>query len=379
MGINSSSLIYLLPVLLVTFFVVVRDPAIRIAGSKKSFYILFFIAMSFIFVFAAMRGNGKGDYFAYLRRGADIKSWKSIFNNYIAMDVGYCVLAWIVNIFNWPAQMVIALMNLISLSCIYLTIKRYSEIPVLSLLVFLPFFFQYDMHAARTAVAISVFTLAIPFIIERKFIKFCIVLIIACMFHAEAVIGLFAYFLPEIKFRKTAGVIILVTGMSGTVLNVYDRFVLYTLKVLHLSKYYNKFYGYMTDAEYGYAARLYDPRLWIVIILFLVFRRNMAGETKAENRYRLFLSNACCLTAVLMIFFSAHTFIAYRLSAFYNIFTILLVPQLLKDAEKSPYAFIGPGNRRQIYFCVVCAYFLLACSYALRMNVPYKLFELVYW
>lgn len=375
----NLALPYLIPVALVGTATFIKERPLRVTKDGKKYYAVFSLLVLFVFLFAALRGNGNGDYFIYLRRGARIKKWGDIFNNTIPMEVGYCVLAWIVNQLHWPAQAVIALMNAISICCIAHTVKKYSPNPKLSLLVFLPFFFQYDMHAARTAVAISVFTLSIPYILERKFLKFCAVTVVSILFHKEAAICVAAYFVPRVHINKKLGMALLLIGMAGALLKIYDPLILRVLNILPFKSLQSKFIGYMNNARFGYPARLYDPRLWIVIALFLIARYRMPDESLKERAYRNFLINSCYMTAVIMIVFNAHTIMVYRLSSFYNIFTILLVPQIIEDTKTRRCGFIGPGNRREWCLGITLAYIGLACVYAFNVTSTYRFFELMYW
>lgn len=331
-----------------------------------------YIASLLLLVFAGIRGNGDGDYFAYLNAGQAINTISDIFNNSIHMDTGYPVLAYFVNQLHFPAQTIIILMNVISISCVAVTIRRYSYMPILSVLVFLPFFYQFDMHTARTAVSIGIFMLSIPYVIERKPLKFSLVLVMSVLFHPSALIGIFLYFFPKLKLNYKIMTIILIAEAAWVTLIGVDQLAMAILRTARLEKVYHRFLVYVNDTEYGYAANIFDVRILLVILLFIVAS---CVITKPSDLERLMI-NAAFVCAFIMIFFSEHTVFVYRLSAFYNVFTILLVPMILSHTENAhKYRYL------KVHITVVLFYAVFALSYAYRIgkNAEYKIFELMYW
>lgn len=369
---------YLTVIMVMVGVLMTRDSEICLVcgGKRKDINMAFGVSIIYIFLFAALRGNGNGDYFEYLNRGVAIREAGDILHNNISMNVGYPALAWVVNQLHLPSQSVIAMMNAISIGCIYHTVKIYSVNPGLSMLVFLPFYFQYDMHAARTAVAISLLTLCIPYVIERKPIKFTIVVILATLFHPEVMIGILLYFLPLFSINMVVGLLILLTGSVGTFFNIYDKIILFFLRVLSADYLYDKFNGYVHSERFGYAAKIYDPRLLLVILIFVLAKKYLLYENEKEKKYNNFLINSCFFAAVTMIFFNAHTFMVYRLSSVFNIFTLFLVPVICRDYKKS----VCYHYKCKMYVGTIVVYMLLSVAYIFfTTSVEYKICTLQYW
>ncbi len=358
---------YFIPIIVI-FFLQFHFSGIPKSKAKPYF------ALLLLLIFAGIRGNGSGDYFNYLLRGQAIKTVSDIFNNTIHMNLGYSILAYIVNRYHLPAQTVIIMMNVISISCVAVTIRRYSCMPVLSVLVFLPFYYQFDMHAARTAVAMGILMLSIPYIIDRKPLKFAVVLAVSMVFHPEALIGIFLYFLPWLKLDFKIMTTILAIEAALVVWIGMDRFVLTILRFTRLGFIYNKFARYVNNARYGYATSLLDPRILLVILLFVVASYLI---TKPNDLERLMI-NITFTCAFIMIFFSEHTIFVYRLSSFYNMFTILLVPMILTHTEKLK---AHKHGYFEIRLTVILFYTIFASAYAysLGKGAEYKIFELMYW
>lgn len=132
---------YFIPIIFGCFFSIINPKGIVLnTGRKKHYYNIAGFFLLFLILFAGFRGNGSGDYFAYLMSGSNIKTFSDIFNNTIHMDYGYCFLSWMINALHMPAQTIIISMNIISIGCVAKMIKRYSQMPIMSALIFLPFF-----------------------------------------------------------------------------------------------------------------------------------------------------------------------------------------------------------------------------------------------
>ena len=342
----------------------------------------YFVALLLI-IFAGCRGDGSGDYWEYLYRGAAIKNFINIFHNDIHMDYGYCMLAYLINKLHLPAQVIIVSMNIISITCISKTVNDYSKMPFFSLLVFMPFFFQYDMHAARTACAIGIFSLAYKYSLERKFAKFILVLLFSVLFHKEAVIGILLYFLPLVNIDLYSGIIILSVDLLFAIFNWTDKVFISILDIVGADGMMFSYLAYSTDTNsmlYGYKAKLYDPRY---IIAFLLFVYACYAFKNKKNEEMQLLKNASFVALFIMILFNNHTFMVYRFSSFYTIFQILMIPTLFPSIQQCEINEVCSCkfivSRKINYVIMVLFLTLFAVAFALRMSVPYKIFALYYW
>lgn len=293
----------------------------RLGDKRRWKFLLMILPMFFIAVF---RGNGNGDYFTYLDRGEMVKSWDDVLHkNKVGMEIGYRATAYMVRVFRLPRQYTVAIMNVISLACITAFIKKNSKDWCFSLLLFMPLFLQFDMHAARTAVAIGICALNYTYIKERNLIKFLIVVGVACLFHTIALISVPLYFMYDKYIDIKSGLLILgIEILFIRSLGIYNLLAI-IFERLHLSYFAEKLMTYTTSAEYGYALKLYDPRIWIGIVIFIFFGVTVP-EKDVEDK---FLSNAIFMYSFVIILFSNTTFFAYRLCAFYYTYILLLIPR----------------------------------------------------
>ena len=368
---------YLIPIIFVFLMNLTKQGNIEMVCGRQRIHInKLILSLGVLFAFAALRGNGSGDYFSYLRMGKNITGFHKIFDNNIHMDIGYCFLAWIVNLFHLPSQAVIALMNMISIGAIGILIRRYSKFPMLSVLIFLPFYFQFDMHAARTACAIGIMTLSAPYILKRDFKRFLFILFIAVLFHPEAVIGIMLYFLPAFNINLKSSLVFIFVVFAILACDLSDKLVLAVLRMINLQNIYNRFLSYTQESNpMSYAGSLFDPRLFVALLIFLYSKISMIEK----DRVGQFLVNTSYVNLLLMIFFNNHAVFIYRLSSFYGIFSIILLPLIFERAKKKSLDVNIRYQYQKVRYLLVIMYTVLSTVYAMKISVPYVLCRLTYW
>lgn len=324
-------------------------------------------AMAALFIFSAFRGNGSGDYFTYIDYSAHIETLKDVINPDFPMEIGFRIISYVGNFLSLGPQFSIAAMNLISLSCIYYFIKNYSPDEMLSVLLFLPFFFQLDMHAARTAVAVSIGTVGFSFIKERKLIKFLLVVFFACLFHKTALILLLLYPLSFLNIpNKFKIVSIVLLGVVSVIIS-FERILLAILEVLPEGKFVSKLNNYLGSEKFGYDYNLLDPRFILLIIIFIFALYQLKGIS-TEN---LLLKNILWLNIILILFLRENMFLMTRINFYFNIYTIIIVPKIIEDLKifyKNNILSYG------FYKCVIIGIYTLYTLGIVLSGVAYKIF-----
>ena len=309
------------------------------------------------FVIAAMRGNGMGDYFAYIRYGESIRTIKDVLYKNIGMEVGYKGLCYIINLLHLSRQTVIIVMNAISFCCIYSFIRKYSLDWSMPVLLYLPLYFQFEMHAARTGVAIAIVALGMGHLLDNKIWKFLLYIVIASMFHRTSFIALLLYFVYKINIPVIPGCIFFPLEMLGVKILNIDRIMISAMSFMHLDIFAQKFISYANSNQYGYSLKLFDPRILIALLAF--FSCNILIHKK-ENIDRLCI-NSVFMYGAIMILFSGHTFIAYRLSSYFYIPFIIEIPRLalkLKPQENSK------NQKILVFYTIVILFSVLNLAYA---------------
>lgn len=322
----------------IVLIIIITSQFIFYKQNNKNNYV-FIVCMLILFLFAGMRGNGAGDYFTYKKYAALITDIPALMNKNFPMEVGFRLISFVVNKLSLDIQFVITIMNAISLSCIYVFIKRYSPDKIFSLFLFLPMFMLFDMHAARTAVALSIGSLGLKYVLEKKIIPFVLIILLASCFHKIAIVLLLIYFLNMLKvslffYYGT----ILISYLLVMLLDI-NKIIVFILKIIGLNNLLSRFTVYMNDATFGYKFSLLDPRLLLSILIFIfsifVVERLKNKNSEQENLdiIRL-LIKINWLLIFLMIVFSNNTIFVIRIYGLYNIYSIIQIPIILKEYKK---------------------------------------------
>ena len=310
------------PYILLILFVAFLQFKNKSNNDKKSFI----IAMLVLFSFAAFRGNGSGDYFTYIEYSKYITSLDMVFASNFPMEIGFRIISYFVNITSLHQQFVIIIMNAISIACIGIFIKRHSSNKILSVFLFLPFYLQFDMHTARTAVAIGISVLSFQYIIDKKIIKFIIIVLLASAFHVISLAVLIIYLFKNIKFDIKIGLFMIAASMIIVSVVSIDETLVSLFDVIGLREISLKYLAYVSNKSYGYAFSLFDPRLLISIGIYILAKLRLTNPNKSET----LLINITWLSAIVMVMLHEHTIFVIRASSFFAIYTIILIPMLLR-------------------------------------------------
>ncbi|NMA85358.1 MAG: EpsG family protein [Epulopiscium sp.] len=348
------------------FFIVFSILLLQIEFSKKNTNkIRYSLAFLLLFSFAALRGNGNGDYFSYLKYSTFITSIDNVLNSNFPMEIGFRIISYVVNKLGIHQQAVIVIMNLISLICIYKFIENYSPDKILSILFFLPIYFQFDMHAARTAVAIGISTFSFKYLHQRKPLKYLLVILLASFFHKTAMILIIMYFVGNIKINRYLGLMSILGASLLTKFVSFSSVILHMLKFFRLNSFAHRYYIYTQSQAYGYSYKLYDPRLFLVIGIYTLAKILLDNSDELQN----LLINYIWMNALLMIIFSEHTVFVTRLTCYFNIYTIILIPYIISNHRII--------SNRTLYNLTKLSYIYIYISYILALlsgAVEYKLF-----
>lgn len=287
------------------------------------------IGMLSLFLFAALRGNGDGDYFTYLEYSKKIVTLSDVFDHSFPMEIGFRWISYFVNFLEMNSQWVIVIMNFIALFLVGHFIYKYSEDKLLSILLYYPLFLQFDMHATRTAVAIAITTVAFQYSNEGKWIKFAFSVFLAICFHQSALIFVILIAVRKVYLSNRAMIAIIAGSYIFNMLFSVDQVIYDLLRLMGLKTFATKYNIYMNSEEFGYAFKLTDIRLLLFIGILICVCIFLKKRNSFENR----LVNCLVINILALLFFHEHTLLAMRLSSFFNIYTILLIPVIIEKIK----------------------------------------------
>lgn len=322
----------------------------------------FILIMLILFLFAGLRGNGKGDYFNYLQYSSYIQSLSDVLRFDFPMEIGFRVLAFVGNYLHLNSQFVIIAMNFISLSCIYKFLKWHSDDCCYSTILFFPIFLQFDMHAARSAVAISLCAIAYHYLLSDNLKKFFLFILLAMCFHKSAIIFILSILCKKIRIGLNFSILFVVVIFLFTTIFDFDRIIIETLQMLGFQNYANSYRSYANSVAYGYAFSLLDPRFFMIIAIFIFSKLSLDKNSLDE----IIASNLLLLNIILLLLLRQHTAIALRMSAYFNIYTIIAIPNAIRHIK---------GKDNKLYYkCIICILYIVYSGFLLIDSVPYRMF-----
>ena len=106
--------------------------------------------------------------------------------------------------------------------------KKYAKNYYLASILFMALIFFFSFTYLRQMFAAAIIGLSIKYIIEREFLKFCAILLIAFSFHNSAIIFFPMYFIANKKYSKTHILLLtsvcFIIGVSGITSGLYNLF-----------------------------------------------------------------------------------------------------------------------------------------------------------
>lgn len=303
---------------------------------KYEKYILAGLMFLIMFIFAALRGSGDGDYYNYLWFCYDIGTdLEKVFNFSYPVEFSFRIFSYLINILGLSRQWIIVLMNFLSiLPTAYISIKK-SENPFLSALIFLPIFIQFDMQTSRTATAIGLGLMSIYFNSERKYIRSFLFLVFAASFHKSAIILAPFLILMHIEIGNiikilSVGFAFVVSVFSSIMLNIFSI----VLKSVGLSTLATKIINYTFEGKFASSMSFADPRIIFALLLFVTsvmyYRKNDLKKLSMEDS----AVKAIWFAVVVLLVFRSSTAIAFRFSNFFSILQLLYIPMVISDIRK---------------------------------------------
>lgn len=276
--------------------------------------IIFFLFCGALFLFSGFRVGSGQDYPAYLNIFDLINSpggyWKEL-------EPGFIILNKLSGLLTKDSQIIIVVSSFFTISIVGYKILKSASYPVLALFVFL-LSYQYfqSFNLVRQYLAIVIFfCFAIPFIRSGNLLKYVMLVFLASSFHASAIVLLPLYFIRVSRLSFIFYISLFVLCILFYVLFPYINLFVFSL-----------IGGYQEYSDYKEGSANYSVALTLLLIVPVFFNLKAFLRNDFDNRYLLAM---VAISAVLMLL-SHHNAIVHRISLYFNIFLVLLVPKILK-------------------------------------------------
>lgn len=207
---------------------------------------------------------------------------------------------------------------------VFLAISKYSKSPVLSLFVFITLgYYTFVFNAARQGIAMSIYMLSIPYLLERNFWKYSVVVFCAALFHKTIIIALPLYFIFSMRFSLRSLFIVLFGGISVGLLlpslldygaSLETRYELYADSV----------------ATGGYLLTVF----YVALALFFLYQRQFIYQDVIEQ-YDVFLHMLLIGSTIYLIVTLSGAYVELtRFAAYFQISTVFLWPMIIRNSTR---------------------------------------------
>lgn len=185
-----------------------------------------------IWVIGAFRLNIGTDYSTYeimYNSITDLSSWNE------GIEPTFSFIALLLNYCEFNSQMLFVVYETVIIGFIYAGVKKYlnNKLVILIVIVLYVVFptnggYWWELNAMRQAAAISVAFYSSGFFMERKYIKFALTFLLACLFHYSAIVFI-AIFLYRKVFSIKLISILLALGFVLNFTGITARAVMYIM------------------------------------------------------------------------------------------------------------------------------------------------------
>lgn len=185
---------------------------------NKAFLKYVFVAM---FLLYSLRASSVGRDLPGYERAYGLANVDSFLGLQIGhFEKGYLFLMWICNKLNLSFQWFLTICNAVILFPIYRYIRKYSQNAFLSIIIYVCYmFFEFNLTGIRQAIATSIVLIAIMVLIESKqhwhgLLKYCLIVLLATLFHSGAFVAFFYLPFHFMKKFKTYTLSIIATAAA---------------------------------------------------------------------------------------------------------------------------------------------------------------------
>lgn len=243
--------------------------------------------------------------------------------NHLRTEIGYCLFEYLLSRFGSSQVVFSAGVALVCLGLNAVFLYKYSSSVWLSIFVFISFgFFGYTLCTIRHQIAIAIFMFALPYLQQKRFLPYLLIVLLTATFHKSMLIWIPVYFLAQLALDWRAytfyGVCLLFYFLfSEPVMDFITQYV-YT--------------SYRVGSYYMEGRDL--PTIFIPVVLFLVVAL-MQKSLLARDPQNLPLINLSFYCACLFIMTLKH-FVFQRFALVLLPVAMLLLPELNRCLAISP-------------------------------------------
>lgn len=315
--------------LITPFFVRILSKNINREKHEKVGYWLCVITLMSLSAFRAETiGN---DTLEYLRIFQETAQYGTMETRY---EIGYIYLNYIVSFISSNPQSILVVTSVFVFFSFGRFIWKYSNAPWLSLFLFFTYgFFTFSVTAVRQSMALALLLFSYDYILQGKKMKFALIVLIATTFHTTAVFFIFGYLCR--MFRPTMKTIILFFGIGIACSYLFSTLLEFAFGLFTIYEHYDKGI-YFGDTRFASILYVIISSLILFFSYYILVKKSVIKQLSdwqlKSNNYMVIL----VLFAVAFYIISLKLNILDRIAIYYNVFSIILLPNAISKLYKEP-------------------------------------------
>src|SRR5690625_3234240 len=305
--------------------------------------------------------------------GTDTKNYLSGFNSIkyadfdnvydvVRWEVGYVFLNKISSYLSEHPNIILIITSFIALLGVFYFIYKNSTSVILSVYLYLTLYlYFFSFNGIRQAIAMSIIVMGLHFIIQRKLLKYLIMVIIATLFHETAILFIMLYFIYNLKLTYKN---VLITLSSFFLIFLGIEYIInYFLSISRSLSYIDT-----TSLSLERGGMLF-PLINISILFFVMYIKISSKGNDKKLDFFIYIILFGVLSSVL----SLKIYKLLRLNYYFLIFYIVAIPYAVQ--------FVSDKNRRLIFSYVVISvsglYFFSRLSNGWHGVMPYEFSDFI--
>ena len=305
-------MVFWIGLVLFTFLAVITERLVPVSYKK-------FIPLVVIFVFTFL------GMFRY-EIGTDYDWYVILFNQVTLNDEypepSFLIIVEILRYFHMSYQSLFLVYELLIMTFLWLGIRRYTkdtEIKMLILALFLCLQYFFSLTGIRQALSMVLVFWGYQYCLERKLLKYLLVVFIATAFHYSAIITLVLYWIPKRVCSWTFYAVIFLGSFIAFKFNIILSLLSTVLNILHVE---GRYLGYITDKDSVNMTGLY------MMSQFILFSISRLAILKFKSEYKSVLN--IWFLGIIGHFLFSFSLPITRLTKYFEYFLILIMPYTIQ-------------------------------------------------
>lgn len=295
--------------------------------SREIYFYLTFFVFFFVSAFRSMWvGTDTPSYYLLYGRINAFYSVESIQGH---MESGFMYFCKLLSFISEEPQFLLIVTSFIMLFFVFRFIHKYSNLFLLSVLIYVCDTFLFNLTGMRQSLAMVLVVYSFDYILKKNFYYYCLIILLATMFHKSALLFLPVYFLfnIEINLKK----IIYIISFSAIAANFFQ----YTQKIIFFL--FPSYIGYTDSVWFGEAKLATILKLIMNFIVFITSyyfysKQKIFLSKKQIQFYNILLWLSLIGSCISMLSIKATLF--SREILYFTFFNIVLLPNSIHSFRK---------------------------------------------